>query len=289
MKKIVIRDVVFTYFIFLVPLSFFFIYMKSMVWNGSSQSEIFMSLRSYYLSIALQLGILLIILNYYRYNIFLQITVFLLILASSARGALIFVIVVLSMMNIHKPVYIGKRNRFFRPLLLLFFSSITFFGMTFSDKFLNFFSTTAERFSSLSYLDESVMERFNMYKFALHQPFDSTNVLLFGNGFGSFGFLYHGIDYKAYPHNVFLEIFFELGLVGLFIFLLFSINVFSKSLRNKNVFNFILIFVFLEALKSSSISDLWVLFGIIGCICRSFQPIFPSTHLPERTTPFTLA
>ncbi len=93
LKKINMSLFVKAYCILLIPLAFFFIYMKSIVWQVDNEStRIFKDLRNYYLSIGLQLGLLLI-LCYYRYRkVWLIALVFFLLIASSARAALLFII-----------------------------------------------------------------------------------------------------------------------------------------------------------------------------------------------------
>lgn len=52
---------------------------------------------------------------------------------------------------------------------------------------------------------------------------------LFGDGFGSYGLHYHGFDSAYYPHNIFLEILAEVGLVGFILFCIFLIVPFIKN------------------------------------------------------------
>ena len=93
--------------------------------------------------------------------------------------------------------------------------------------------------------------------------FSSLNSILFGYGIGSYGVLYVNIDARKYPHNIFLESWFELGIIGFVLMILiilipFFIN--SKSLLLKAIYFFLV----LSAMKTGNITDLWTLFLTIG-------------------------
>ena len=59
--------------------------------------------------------------------------------------------------------------------------------------------------------------------------------LLFGKGTGNYGFLYAGIDTNIYPHNIFIELLYENGILGLMLFLFFFIPLFNKPLHENSV------------------------------------------------------
>lgn len=56
--------------------------------------------------------------------------------------------------------------------------------------------------------------RIEIFKLIQHVNFN----YIFGEGIGSFGYVITGEDVKHYPHNIFVEIFFEFGFIGLLIF-----------------------------------------------------------------------
>lgn len=86
----------------------------------------------------------------------------------------------------------------------------------------------------------SYSTRENQFSFAL-DSFVNGNLFqqLFGYGIGNFGIAYFGIDERYYPHNIFLEILYENGLISLFLFLyivLFMIKALIKlDLSNKYI------------------------------------------------------
>jgi len=60
--------------------------------------------------------------------------------------------------------------------------------------------------------------------------------LAIGHGFGDFGYYFTGKDVRVYPHNIFLELFFEVGLIGLIVFvwwLIYPVTNYLKSKKNK--------------------------------------------------------
>ena len=64
--------------------------------------------------------------------------------------------------------------------------------------------------------DTSAMSRFDYISFSFDEIFGSIQGFFIGFGIGSFGVMYDGIDQRQFPHNIFIEAWFELGLIGLF-------------------------------------------------------------------------
>jgi O-antigen ligase len=98
---------------------------------------------------------------------------------------------------------------------------------------------------------------------------------LFGTGYGGFGMAAFGSDFRAYPHNIILEIFVETGIVGLLLILFFVVYFFARifvRLNNNKQdvctldFSLCFIYLFLNAMKSSSFVDVRNLFGLMGIV-----------------------
>ncbi|MBB6453301.1 O-antigen ligase [Salirhabdus euzebyi] len=97
---------------------------------------------------------------------------------------------------------------------------------------------------------------------------------LLGNGIGSWPVLHYGSDIRDYPHNIFLEIIVELGLVGLILFLLllgyFLRNVLSIKKVASNKMNILLVMIFansfLNVLLSGDIPDNRMFFVFLGLL-----------------------
>jgi hypothetical protein len=66
----------------------------------------------------------------------------------------------------------------------------------------------------------TVSSRLLMWSMAFSAAVESVPKFLFGHGTGSFASLFHFTDIRWYPHNIFAEIVYELGAIGLIVFLL---------------------------------------------------------------------
>lgn len=113
--------------------------------------------------------------------------------------------------------------------------------------------------------NSSALARVNYLNISIEHIFKNPFVFLFGNGVGSFGILVLHEDIRAYPHNIILEIFFEFGLIGLMIFMLWIIYSlkFIKS-KSSHISIFILSYLLLNLLKSSSLVDIRLSFIILS-------------------------
>lgn len=152
----------------------------------------------------------------------------------------------------------GKIN--LKNLILIF--SFLLLVIFFKDNIFTFFENyNFERFNMLSdnSKDNSVMAR----EFFLKTGIDSIlNHPFFGLGIGSSGIILSGIDEINYPHNLFIEIMMELGVVGGVLYLTLYIIFFIKNYKivknNKYllVLYLLVLLFFLEDNKSNSF-DSW--------------------------------
>lgn len=99
---------------------------------------------------------------------------------------------------------------------------------------------------------------------------------ILGHGFGSYGIVTTGIDQKAFPHNMFLEAWFEIGLFGLLTLMIFTSMSLIKSAACPPLF-LLNLFIVANQMKSSNLSDSRVYFSIVGII------LFLSTFNTVRT------
>jgi O-antigen ligase len=111
--------------------------------------------------------------------------------------------------------------------------------------------------------DASVSTRLSYIDFSIDKIFENAGNFLFGSGIGSFGILYSGVDRREYPHNIFLEIQFELGLVGIAAIILFLIF-YLKKIRFRGPLIYPFLYIFLNSLKSGSFTDLRIMFGFFS-------------------------
>ena len=119
--------------------------------------------------------------------------------------------------------------------------------------------------------NESLSVRYELYNKS-YQMFSSNPV--FGIGLGAFGLYAIGEDIRDHPHNMFLEVLIEQGIIGLILLLIiFSpllLKVYPKLIKSKDSTYFICgaIFIYesINVIKSSSIVENRPYFSIIG-IC----------------------
>lgn len=94
---------------------------------------------------------------------------------------------------------------------------------------------------------------------------------LLGGGFGSFGVHYQGLDGREYPHNLFLEVGAELGLIGLIIITALICLVLFRSLKSIKNGDYVsvwifasLIYLLVNAMVSGDLNDNRMLFALMG-------------------------
>ena len=261
--KINFNTIIKVYCVFLIPLSLFYIYTSSIQWVViNNLTEVFKEAGFDYLSLGVHLGILFILLNYFKKNVWIQLIIYFLLFATAARGPIIFTTLLFFMINFKQ--LISFRKKILKNIISILVM-LTLLWIFFFNQISPFFTRSIARLSALSSVDSSVLSRLELMKFAFYQPFESFITIVFGNGIGSFGVLYNQIDARAYPHNILLEIFFEMGIIGLGLFLLLFIYIFIKFLsQNNNVFFPLCFFMLLNSVKSSSLVDTWIFFSFVG-------------------------
>ncbi len=89
---------------------------------------------------------------------------------------------------------------------------------------------------------------------------------ILGYGIGSFTVVTTGVDERGYPHNIILEVWFELGMVGLIVFVCFLLSC-AFAIKNASLYGMIIfLYLMLNALKSSSLTDLRIMFGVLAVV-----------------------
>ncbi|MDD3686961.1 MAG: O-antigen ligase family protein [Bacteroidales bacterium] len=259
--------------------------------TDSANKEVYEAILGLYLVCSTLLGINVLVLAGSQTPIFkssfvstsVMIGSLLMMFILGARGPLIFTVILLifsSIWKITKTSYTGK-------IILSDLKKIVY-GATFVVMFMGLFLVFGDQLTFLverslvrlellmpssggggstasSGMGTSVNVRVEQLNFGLELVTDNKFDSMFGYGLGSFGVMYSGHDGRAYPHNVFLEIWIEAGLLGLGIFLAFLWIIFTKNLNGTKYINMlVLIFILLNALKSSSFIDIRVYFAIFG-------------------------
>lgn len=120
-------------------------------------------------------------------------------------------------------VFINFKARFYIVApLLLFVLALSVLGFSLFDVVSEYFPRLSSRFARV--FDGESTGRLKHYDFfvgSLHNTW-----IIWGKGFGSYGLHFWGEDVRAYPHNLIVEVVFELGLVGFFFFAFFIFSAF---------------------------------------------------------------
>tara|TARA_B110000238_G_scaffold201126_1_gene255016 strand:- start:3454 stop:4644 length:1191 start_codon:yes stop_codon:yes gene_type:complete len=168
-----------------------------------------------------------------------------------------------------------SRRFLFRTIL---FSSLIFFNFNTISQWSGLDRLTSRFAISLNTTDDnhSVIIRLN-------QIVTSKNIFvkspLIGVGLGAYSKETSGIDQRGYPHNIFLEILTEQGLIGLILFLILLYPIFFKMLpflaRHTDPIYFsiagVFVFEIFNASKSSSIIEDRFLFSLIALCILSYK------------------
>nr|WP_298996102.1 O-antigen ligase family protein [uncultured Allomuricauda sp.] len=282
MTKVKPKVIFKTFFWLIIPLSFWFIYRRSLLWLPESDAltNPFYELRIFYLNLGALVGVLL--LWFFHLKKWLLFTLCLIaLLGLTARGPLLFalLLIVLSTgrklfsnlknfkLNKKKIAFVGSSGLVLISILFYYSSSI----------YLVIYETLVFRLGGLfTSFDGSIMGRFDRLGFAIENIFDSFFSFLFGHGIGSFGLMYNDKEIIDYPHNLFVESWFELGIIGLILSLIIFISPFF--IKGKHIFKIMALFFLLQGMKSYSLVSIWPLFGFFGILLLNTQSSVQSNN-----------
>ncbi len=212
-----------------------------------------------------------------------------LLIIIGARGPLIFTIVC-------SLLYLCKNFNFKSlPYLTKTFIGIVLITLVFivftmnSETIITLFDHSIGRMSLIinGFLSEgdmgnSVNSRVKFYNDAFDLINKSYGNLIFGTGIGSYLYETAGIDGKGYPHNIMLEIWCELGIIGVFIFTYFLLTIFKiNSLRRNYITVYIVLYYLLEYGKSASLIDIRI--GITFILLYTFSGNLMKRKNSQRT------
>jgi O-antigen ligase len=142
----------------------------------------------------------------------------------------------------------------------------------------------------------SAGERLGFYKATIAAI---PNQPLWGTGIGSWSTFYFGDDQRNYPHNLFLEIAFEEGLIGLAAFLallaMVGISIYrmiGNSSSHFLVLGLLVLYSVINSMFSGDLDDnrmLWMWIGVALSVCRLVQvriSAFRSLRETARRSPY---
>ena len=196
---------------------------------------------------------------------------FIFLISAGGRGPLIFTVLILGVYFIYQlaqSLISFKLNRLILPVIIMVSSTVMIIFVVSNTKLekinpsLKLVDNTVERLIGL--VTEkgggaSAHSRVVNAEFSI----DKINRNAFwGYGVGSYGYEKSKIDELDYPHNIFLEVWFELGYIPLIIFLFLFYRIYKNINPNRCSWCMALYFYFLlNVLKSSSLIDIRMMLG----------------------------
>ena len=178
--------------------------------------------------------------------------------------SLTIIILINSVLNLSSKTY--------RSLLLRSVYRFEVLSSSFND--LNFLNDQENYQESLNQENNSFNKRLEYLLFSKTKIFENKSSLILGYGLGSFSNEYDQTDRRLYPHNIIVEIVFELGLIGLLLAIAFLI---SNSSSYKSFFTNLALLaaltLLINSMKSSSIVDLRLLFALLAISIFHFNKL----------------
>lgn len=229
------------------------------------------NIASLYLTVGYLCGLIVLLLLRFsklfvsKLNIlFIFIFIFIL-LVSGARGPLLFMAISMIVFITVSKIKITRVHFIYAFVLLGILLS---FNISIGADYLSMLDRSNQRFSLLFAEDagNSVNTRLNYISFSLDKISSEVSNFFFGMGVNSYGILSTGKDIFSHPHNIFLEIFFEIGLLGLIFFIALFCLFFYYIFKHERELLPVFIYLVLNAMKSSSYVQSRILFGMIGIL-----------------------
>lgn len=259
----------------ILPAAVWFILFKYLLWNNSNLLSFlidkpkFSPLRQEYLNFGVLIGLYsLLSIEFSKKPLVSILISVLLILGIASRGALIFLVLtylIIYYSRITNFIFNLKVKKHIIKSLILVLIPVFILGLFFIEAINKALYYGLARMSSLINIesDTSALGRLDQYLYVIKEGI-TLKGLFFGHGIGSFGMDYVGIDESAYPHNIFLEAWYEMGFISMCILLLFFLLPFM--LNKPILYKSLAFFALLNAMKSLSFAydrNLFILFGIL--------------------------
>jgi O-antigen ligase len=247
-------------------------------------NENFYEVSGIYLNVSLisGLNILFFIIKKFEFKIkylslFILILNFITLISSGGRGGILFTFLILFIFLISKQTKLIRKGKISKKVFKLFLIfiliifSISVYYANNSEKKDDLVVKSINRLTLLENVvnnsedsGASINTRLNYINFTTNKILMNPTHFFFGYGIGSFGMEYLNIDKREYPHNVLLEIWFEMGAVGLILFIWFIFYI-IKNFRQSMMIWF-LFYMLLHILKSSSLTDIRIFFAILALL-----------------------
>jgi len=276
-KKFMIISTIIIFLLSIVFFNFYTAYLnRDVSILLSIGKETALHLTALYLTISWLNGIVIlyyffqkIISPYLKWSIL--IIAFIFILSAGGRGPLIFTLLILGayvLLELFNTLLTFKINKLMIPILIMLTLATSTIMIVSSvkleqyNKSLKLVDNTVERLMEFTNTNDggaSAHSRIVNAKFSIKKINEAP---FFGYGIGSYGYEKNHIDELDYPHNIFLEVWFELGFLPLLLFMLLFYKVYKNINPSQSPWALALFFFFLlNLLKSSSLIDIRMMLG----------------------------
>jgi O-antigen ligase len=267
-KKVIKYFVFYTYF-------FLILYIPILLGfqNNTISNESLKSVGGLYLTLGLNLGIIVLILKFssstifnFKADTYIRYLSFILLVLIGARGPLVFTIIIYILYYLFSLVKLKKiRLQFsFKKLIISSIALISFSAIIiyYFNEIKVLLVRSLSRLALIISHDKGSsintrIEHFNKSLELLQNPV----IFIKGIGIGSYMFVTQHIDIRGYPHNILLEIWVELGIIGLLLFLLICFSFLSVGRKSRYISIYLFLYLFLNLLTSSSLVDIRLTIG----------------------------
>lgn len=204
---------------------------------------------------------------------------------SGSRGPFIGVLIIWILTLI---IYFKKLFKVTFPLMAALFIIIISLAFIFLPKFN--VARIGGIFQSSHQIERAYSSRAEMVAWTVKRIQEK---ILFGHGTGSFPVDRNGKDERYYPHNIFLEVAYELGISGTVVLLIFLGLIFGKYCKIKKILKksgderdpgelhnkilMIFLFLLIQALKSGDINDNRIMFMAAGMMVALYKCFIKTT------------
>jgi hypothetical protein len=275
-KKVIKYFVFYTYF-------FLILYIPVLLGfqNNTISNETLKSIGGLYLTLGLNLGIIVLILKFSSLTIFsfntdkfIRYLSLLLLVIIGARGPLIFTIFAYILYYLFSLLKLKKiRLQFsYKKIIISSFSIVSIFAIIiyYFKEIKVLFLRSLSRLALIISPDKGNsinvrVEHINKSMKLLQDPL----IFIKGIGIGSYMFITQNTDIRGYPHNILLEVWVELGIIGLILFLLVFLSFISIGRRSRYISIYLLLYLFFNLLISSSLVDIRLTIGFFMLFIES--------------------
>jgi len=152
------------------------------------------------------------------------------VLVANSRGPLVSFIFTVFLILLFKWKNVPKHKIFL--LLTVLILSIVIVLNVLPPQLTSRYTETIQQEGATKYVTfYTVHTRLSFWLTCLRSATDNLKNLFVGAGSGAFSMIFYGLDVRHYPHNIFMEVLCEFGLVGIILLVWHFMTIFKRSIR----------------------------------------------------------